>query len=252
MRAMMRQTHIRRKRRRIPFIYFWDLVAYFDSIDAKLSASENLENAFMLLELAVWKSKITERYGQNNGLLTIEMKMRYRTDSVSMVRIIVPNVLSFLTDGYEENEVVDADDENGDDSDDDVRSRFLHTSDNEDSDDDDDDDEDEDYGEVTFIQTAYTRRDTETSPLFNDSNNFCDSSIDDEENQSNSPAGTRRGVGTSALDDSDDDKDNKDDSSNKANEQVCGSALQYGTDNILFGNFSSDEKWRRNLEEAIK
>jgi hypothetical protein len=33
---------------------------------------------------------------------------------------------------------------------------------------------------------------------------------------------------------------------------VCGSALQDGTDNILFGNFSSDEKWRRNLEEAIK
>jgi hypothetical protein len=53
----------------------------------------------MLLELAVWKSKITEQlFGQNKYILNTEMKMLCRTDSISMVRIIVTNVLSFLTD----------------------------------------------------------------------------------------------------------------------------------------------------------
>lgn len=53
----------------------------------------------MLLELAVLKSKITEQlFGQNKYILNTEMKMLCRTDSISMVRIIVTNVLSFLTD----------------------------------------------------------------------------------------------------------------------------------------------------------
>ncbi len=67
---------------------------YFDSIDSKLSIYKNLEDACTLLELAIWKSKLSEI----NAPLTKEMRMQCRTDSVMMVTIIVPNVLSFLTD----------------------------------------------------------------------------------------------------------------------------------------------------------
>ncbi len=39
----------------------------------------------------------------SNILLTPKMKMQCRTDSVTMVNIIVPNVMSFLTDGDDTN-----------------------------------------------------------------------------------------------------------------------------------------------------
>ncbi len=53
-----------------------------------------------MLELANWKSEITEQYGQNNNFLTTERKMLCRTDYVTMVE-------SFLTDGGDSNFAVD-------------------------------------------------------------------------------------------------------------------------------------------------
>jgi hypothetical protein len=50
----------------------------------------------MLLELAIWKVKIAEQADWNNVLLAADMKMQCRTDSVTMVIIVVPKVLSFL------------------------------------------------------------------------------------------------------------------------------------------------------------
>ena len=55
---------------------------YFDSIDSKLSVYENLNDAPTLLELAIWKSKIMEQTNGNIDLLTDEMKMECRIDSI--------------------------------------------------------------------------------------------------------------------------------------------------------------------------
>jgi hypothetical protein len=44
-----------------------------------------------------WKSKITEQYGPGNIILANETQCRI--DSDTMVNIIVPNVMSFLSDG---------------------------------------------------------------------------------------------------------------------------------------------------------
>jgi len=95
------QANIHEMLRRIPSISPNGLDSYFDSIDSKLSVYQNLEDAPMLLELAIWKSKIIEQlFDRDNGTLTVHMlKMQCCTDSVTMVTIIVPNVLSFLTDG---------------------------------------------------------------------------------------------------------------------------------------------------------
>jgi hypothetical protein len=73
----------------------------YDSINSKLSVYENLRDAPMLLELAIWKSKIIQQlFNRDNGILTVNMlKMKCHTNSVAMVTIIAPNVLSFLTDG---------------------------------------------------------------------------------------------------------------------------------------------------------
>ncbi len=78
-----------------------------------------------MLELAIWKSKITAHYGQIEGHLTTNSKKERRTDSVSrtqirtdsvtMVMIIVPTVFSFLTDSSGVNNIVgDIDDNDGD------------------------------------------------------------------------------------------------------------------------------------------
>jgi hypothetical protein len=48
------------------------------------------------LELAIWKSKIIERTDGNIDLLNADMKIECWTDSLTMVVIIIPNVLSFL------------------------------------------------------------------------------------------------------------------------------------------------------------
>jgi hypothetical protein len=83
--------------RGIPTISNERLNAHFDSIDSKISFYEQiLRDAPILLELAIWKSKITEPSVQNNDHSATEMRKRRRIDSVSNVTIIVPNVLSFL------------------------------------------------------------------------------------------------------------------------------------------------------------
>ena len=91
------------------------LDAHFDSIDTKLSIYEYFsEDVPMLLELAIWKYKITEQYGLNNQSLSNGMKMHCRTYSVSMVMIIIPNVLYFLA--YDDGSASDGDSYNYDDS----------------------------------------------------------------------------------------------------------------------------------------
>ncbi len=117
-----RQSNIHEMLRGIPSISrFRDLYPYFDSIDSKLSVYEKLKYAPASLELAIWKSKIIEQTEGNIYLLTTDMKMQCRTDSLQKVTIIVPNVLSFLTDGDDGSDVVDGDEDdvsNGSDSDD--------------------------------------------------------------------------------------------------------------------------------------
>jgi hypothetical protein len=99
-RARMWQTNIHRMLMHIPSIFSCFsrncLDLYFDSIDSKLSVYENLNDAPTLLELAIWKSKITQQTNGNIDLLTDEMKMECRIDSISTVVIIVPNVLTFF------------------------------------------------------------------------------------------------------------------------------------------------------------
>ncbi len=80
----------------IPSISSEDLYSYFHSIDSKLSVYDKLKDAPALLELAIWKSKIIEQTDGNIDLLHADMKIECRTDSLSMVAIIVPNVLSLL------------------------------------------------------------------------------------------------------------------------------------------------------------
>ncbi len=66
-----------------------------------------------MLELVIWKWKIDK---QTDGI--INMKMECPIDSLSMVVIIVPYVLSFVTDDSNVDDVVDGDnDDNSDSSD---------------------------------------------------------------------------------------------------------------------------------------
>ena len=77
---------------RIPFISKNGMDSYFRSMDAKLSAYKGSK----MLELAIWKSKIEE---QTDGViypLDANLKMACCIDSLMMVGIVVPNVLSFL------------------------------------------------------------------------------------------------------------------------------------------------------------
>jgi hypothetical protein len=100
--------------RRIPLISSNRVNSYLDFIDSKLSICENLEYAPMLLELAILKSKITEQFDRKNGFLTVDMKMQYRLDFATMVSIMVPYVLSFLTDGGYGSDVIGCEDGHGD------------------------------------------------------------------------------------------------------------------------------------------
>jgi hypothetical protein len=106
---------------RIPSIHPRSMNSYFRSIESELTLYENLKDSPALLELAIWKSKITEQYGHDNHHHITNMhkkrrtdsvaKSQCRTDSVAMVRIIVPNVISFLTYGTSVgNSVVDDND----------------------------------------------------------------------------------------------------------------------------------------------
>jgi hypothetical protein len=116
------------------------LYLYFCSINSKLCIYENLKDAPALLELAIWKSKITKQTEGNIDLLTTDMKLECCTNSLSMVEIIIPNVLSFLTDGDGGNNLVNGDkDDNGFDS------KWDEDNDNsDDGDEHNDDDEDSD------------------------------------------------------------------------------------------------------------
>ncbi len=83
--------------RRTPTISTEILSTHFGSIDSKITLYEQiLRDAPTLLELAIWKSKITERYAQHTEYSATNVRKRRRIDSVSNVINIVPNVLSFL------------------------------------------------------------------------------------------------------------------------------------------------------------
>jgi hypothetical protein len=87
------QINIHEMLRRIPLISAEDMDAYFDTINSRLSNYEHyLKDAPILLELAIWKLKMPNELSHS----TIDMKMQCRTDSLSMVTIIVRNVLTFL------------------------------------------------------------------------------------------------------------------------------------------------------------
>jgi hypothetical protein len=132
------QTSIHGMLERIPSISRESLNAHFDSINSKLSAYEAKLSAYegsMMLELAIWKTKIAEQTDGNINLLTPDMRMGCRNDSLSMVQIILPNVLSFL--GGDGDELVNEILEGNDNSDDD------NSRDNDDSDNDDDESEED-------------------------------------------------------------------------------------------------------------
>jgi hypothetical protein len=77
-----------------------DVDSLFASINSRLLFYESLMHSAALLELVFWKSKMIDHFSPSDiHLLTMEMKMQCRHDSISMVSIIVPNVMSFLTDG---------------------------------------------------------------------------------------------------------------------------------------------------------
>ena len=93
-----------------------------------------------MLELAIWKSKIVE---QTDGViypLDADLKMACRIDSLTMVGIVIPNVLSFLRG--DSNEGDDDDDDDDDDGDNDTDGD--DDEDEDDGDDDDDNDADDD------------------------------------------------------------------------------------------------------------
>ena len=75
---------------------------YFDSIQSQLDKYEYVQDVAQyfapILELALWKLKITER--SNDNLIDYNGKLMCRIDSLSMVSIIIPNVLSFLVVEY--------------------------------------------------------------------------------------------------------------------------------------------------------
>ncbi len=93
------RANIYSKLRRIPTIRAKGMESFFASINSRLSLYEDLEDLPALLELVLWRSKIIDQFSPSNISLTTEMKMKCRTDSIGMVRIIVPNVMTFLTDG---------------------------------------------------------------------------------------------------------------------------------------------------------
>ncbi len=85
----------------------WRITIY-DSIRFKLATYDKLRDYPALLEVAIWRSQITERYfGLNkNRFVTKRTKLhsddsvylQCRIDSIAIVTIIIPNVFS-LTDG---------------------------------------------------------------------------------------------------------------------------------------------------------
>ena len=123
----------------IQYIDGYFVNTFFRSIESKLSFYESLKDCPALLELAIWKLKIAEQYDQSNiRLLTNNMKrkrsfdsvtrLQCRTDSLTVVMIIVPLVFSFLTDGCGRNGIVgDSDDDDNEDGYD-YNDQYIHES----------------------------------------------------------------------------------------------------------------------------
>ncbi len=120
------------------------LNTHFCSIDSKLSAYEAKLSAYegsTMLELAIWKSEVAEQTDGNINLVTPDMKMGCHIDSLWMVDIILPNVMSFLRgDAFEG--------DNGDDGDGDGDDDDCEEDDEDDDYGDDDDDRDVDDGDI--------------------------------------------------------------------------------------------------------
>jgi hypothetical protein len=107
--VMRWQANIYEMLSRTPSIHPRDMNEHFLSIRSKLSTHENLMDSPALLELAIWKSNITEQcYGQKNDrVIAKRAKLRcndsvYTTqcciESITMIATIVPHVFSFLID----------------------------------------------------------------------------------------------------------------------------------------------------------
>ena len=88
------QTNIYDMLRRIPSAFLNK--AFFDSIHSKLLEYENLKDAPMLLELAIWKVKIAEETDGKSVFLAADTKEQCRSVSLTMISIVVPQVMSFL------------------------------------------------------------------------------------------------------------------------------------------------------------
>jgi hypothetical protein len=127
----------------IPFISKNGMDSYFHSIDSVLSAYEGST----MLELAIWKSKIVEQTDGDIYPLGADLKMACHVDSLTMVVIVVPNVLSFLRGDANEDD--DNDDDDNDDGDDDDDGDNDDDGDDNANDDDDDDDNDNDNDDDT-------------------------------------------------------------------------------------------------------
>jgi hypothetical protein len=101
---------------RIPSIHPKGTNSFFASNESRIFLYEILKDAPALLELAIWKSKMTEQHGQDDDIVLAKTKKKRRigsvskeqsrTDSVTMVIIIVPIVSSFLTDDNDDNDSV--------------------------------------------------------------------------------------------------------------------------------------------------
>ena len=110
----------------IPTIRTKGLKSFFASINTRLTLYESLKDSPALLELVIRELKSIDQSSPSNTLLTTEMKMQCRFDSITMVNIIVLVVMSFLTDVNNSNCVIDdlieeesEEDEDDDDDDDD-------------------------------------------------------------------------------------------------------------------------------------
>jgi len=88
---------------RIPSMERYQLHRHFNSIDFELIVYEKLTNVASLLELALWKSMMSRQ--ECGQVLTAtgnlrDIRLQHRTNCGAPV--IIPNVLSFLTDDSED------------------------------------------------------------------------------------------------------------------------------------------------------
>jgi hypothetical protein len=88
------QANIHELLRSIPSIDFDDLYDYFNTIDSKLTDYESLPDVISVLELAIWKSKLSEQFGLDMENVSSMEKFRCRVECGACV--IIPDVLSFL------------------------------------------------------------------------------------------------------------------------------------------------------------